>query len=71
VTNVPPNTTVHWYALGNDLGSFGWSGSKITITPAMLQAGGYKSGSSFEFFVDFIDANGMSSKATRGTLTIQ
>lgn len=71
VTNVPANTTVHWYALGNDLGGFGLSGPKITITPAMLQAGGYKSGSSFEFFVDFIHKNGVSSKATRGTLTIQ
>ncbi|WGQ09434.1 glycoside hydrolase family 16 protein [Pedobacter gandavensis] len=71
VTNVPANTTVHWYALGNDLGSFGLSGPKITITPDMLQAGGYKSGSSFEFFVDFIDKNGVSSKATRATLIIQ
>lgn len=71
VTNVPANGTVHWYALGNDLGGFGLSGSKITITQAMLQAAGYKSGASFEFFVDFIDANGVSSKATKGTLTIQ
>lgn len=71
VTNVPANTTVHWYAGGNDLGSFGISGSKITITQAMLQAGGYTSGSSIEFFVDFIDAKGVSSRATRGTLTIQ
>lgn len=71
VTNVPANTTVHWYALGNDLGGFGLSGSKITITQAMLQAGGYTSGASLELFVDFIDANGVSSKATKGTLTIQ
>jgi len=71
VTNVPANKTVHWYALGNDLGAFGLSGSKITITRAMLQAGGYSSGASLEFFVDFIDAKGVSSKATRGTLTIQ
>jgi len=71
VTNVPPHTTVHWYGLGNDLAAFGFSGPQITITPAMLQAGGITSGSSFEFFVDFIDAKGVSSKATRGTLTIE
>ena len=71
VTNVPAKSTVHWYALGNDLEGFGLSGSKITITQAMLQASGYSSGRSLEFFVDFIDANGVSSKATRGMLTIQ
>jgi beta-glucanase (GH16 family) len=71
VTNVPVNTTVHWYARGNDLAAFGLSGSEITITQAMLQAAGYTAGASFEFFVDFIDKHGVSSKATRGTLTIQ
>jgi len=71
VTNVPANTTVHWYASGNDLRAFGLSGSKITITSAMLKAGGFTSGAALEFFVDFIDANGISSKATRGTLTVQ
>lgn len=70
VTNVPANSTVHWYALGNDLAGSGASGAQITITPAMLQAVGAVSGRSFEFFVDFINAAGVSSKATRGTLTI-
>jgi beta-glucanase (GH16 family) len=71
VTNVPANTTVHWYALGNDLGAFGLSGPQITITPAMLQAGGFTSGGSFEFFVDFIDAKGVSSQPGKGTVKIQ
>jgi beta-glucanase (GH16 family) len=71
VTNVPANTTVHWYALGGDLKAFGVSGSKFTVTQAILQANGYTSGSSLEFFVDFIDAKGVSSKATKATLTIQ
>jgi beta-glucanase (GH16 family) len=71
VTNVPQNTTVHWYALGNDLAAFGLSGPQITITPAMLQAGGFTSGSSFQFFVDFIDSKGVSSRETTGTLSIR
>jgi beta-glucanase (GH16 family) len=70
VTNVPPHTNVHWYALGNDLSAFGISGPQMTITAAMLQAAGITAGSSFEFFVDFIDAKGVSSKATRGKITI-
>lgn len=71
VTNVPANTTVHWYTRGGDLAASGISGPQITVTPAMLQAGGFTSGGSFEFFVDFIDAKGISGKAARGTLTIQ
>jgi len=71
VTNVPANSTVHWYAFGNDLAGSGASGPQITITPAMLQAVGAASGSSFEFFVDFINAAGVSSRATRAKLTIQ
>lgn len=66
-----PNMTVHWYAFGNDLASFGLSGPTITITQAMLQAGDYTAGASLEFFVDFMDPKGVSSKATKGTLTIQ
>jgi beta-glucanase (GH16 family) len=71
VTNIPANSTVHWYALGGDLGVYGLKGPQITITPAMLKAGGITSGESFEFFVDFIGADGRSSKATRGTLSIR
>ncbi|MET1057936.1 MAG: family 16 glycosylhydrolase [Pedobacter sp.] len=71
VTNVPANSTVHWYAFGNDLVGSGASGPQITITPAMLQAVGAASGSSFEFFVDFINSSGVSSRATRAKLTIQ
>jgi beta-glucanase (GH16 family) len=71
VTNVPAHTTVHWYALGNDLKGFGLTGPQITITREMLKTAGFNAGQSFEFFVDFMDAKGVSSEATRGTLTIQ
>jgi beta-glucanase (GH16 family) len=71
VTNVPAHTTVHWYALGNDLKSFGLTGPQITITQEMLKSAGFNSGQSFEFFVDFIDAKGVSSEATNGTISIQ
>lgn len=71
VTNVPALTTVHWYALGNDLKGFGLSGPQITITREMMTAAGFKPGQTLELFVDFIDGKGVSSEATRGTLTIQ
>jgi beta-glucanase (GH16 family) len=71
VTNIPANTSVHWYALGGNLGVYGLKGPKITVTPAMLKAGGITSGQSFEFFVDFVGVDGRSSKATRGALSIK
>jgi beta-glucanase (GH16 family) len=71
VTNIPANSTVHWYALGGDLGVYGLKGPKITITPAMLKAGGITSGQAFEFFVDFVSADGISSKATRVSLSVK
>lgn len=71
VTNVPAGTKVHWYFLGNDLTSSGISGPQVTISPEMLKAAGITSGRSFEFFVDFIDAKGVSSEGTKGRLTIR
>lgn len=71
VTNIPANSTVHWYSLGNDLSAYGIKGPQITVSPAMLKAGGITAGKSLEFYVDFIGADGRSSKATKGTLRIK
>lgn len=70
VANQPPNTTVHWYALGAKLEAFGLKGNQITVTPELLRAGGVTKGN-FTFYVDFRDKDGNFSEAAECQLKVQ